>query len=465
METKRNKFILLLYIVNLVVFVAFSFLLISNALLPTTFRFAYLGVMVVIQIALGIVVFRKGQSKAAKITVSMFTLFVLLFNGVSGIYAYQGVSTLDDIAKEEEEQVNMTLLTANDSSIDNPEDLEASNIIAPTEQDGENLAQYGMGDYQGAKDYLSAVDDFLNGKGKAVLINDAYMDLIKEKYPDFEERVKAIDSKTMTSKKENIRKDVSKGQPFNVYISGIDTYGNISTVSRSDVNIILSVNPNKNKIVMTSIPRDSYVKIAGGGGNQYDKLTHAGIYGVSSSVKTLENLFGTTLNYYGRVNFSSLIKMVDILGGIEVQNDQEFTAGNYHFPKGTISLDGQKALVFARERYNLADGDLDRGRNHEKIITGIIQKGTSPSVITNYSSILDNISSSVETNMPKDKMIELINNQISSNSGWDIQTIEIQGSGQEGLPSYAMPDHQLYMYVPEASSVKAVGNLLNSNIK
>jgi len=246
-----------------------------------------------------------------------------------------------------------------------------------------------------------------------------------------------------------------EGESFTVYISGIDRYGSIGGVSRTDVNLIMNVNPVTNQILTTTIPRDSYVKIAGGGQNQYDKLTHSGIYGVKSSVETLENLFDIDINYYIRVNFTSLVEIVDVLGGIDVENDFAFTSRNgQHFPTGTIHLNGEESLAFARERYNLPDGDFGRGRNHVKVLEAIIRKGMTPQILLNFGSVMNIVSEAAETNMPQKKITELVNKQIEKNPKWDFESTQIKGTGSTGqLPSYAMPGFRLYMYELDDQSV------------
>lgn len=258
-----------------------------------------------------------------------------------------------------------------------------------------------------------------------------------------------------------IRKPVNSEGSFNLYISGIDTYGDITKVSRSDVNKILTVNPNTRKILITTIPRDSYVKIPGGGQNQYDKLTHSGLYGVGASMEALENLFDIDINYYGRINFDSLIDIVDVLGGIDVDNPVAFKSGNMYFKKGRIHLNGERALRFSRERYHLKEGDLDRGRNQERVIKGIVEKGVSPEVLFNYSKVLEVVSRSAEMNMPKNEIIAHINDQMANNSQWEIESTEVTGKARRDLPSFAEPSMQLYMYELDQKSVdQARGQML-----
>lgn len=260
-------------------------------------------------------------------------------------------------------------------------------------------------------------------------------------------------------------KDKDSGGSYNIYLSGIDTEGNISNVSRSDVNLILNINANKKSAVIVSIPRDSYVRISGGGKNEYDKLTHSGIYGIDSSISTIENIIDQEIDYYFRVNFSSFVKLIDLIGGIDVYNKEDFTSrhGKYHFSKGIVHLDGKMALGFARERYSLSNGDLDRGRNHEIIVEAVLKKLVSLKSIGDYGKILKVMEDSIQTNMPKNKMIELFNYQLNHDGDWKFELLDIKGAGKSGLKSFAMPDSKLFMYVLDESSLKAVQNRLKEN--
>lgn len=260
-----------------------------------------------------------------------------------------------------------------------------------------------------------------------------------------------------SSETASIQKAAVTDEPFNVFLSGIDTSGVLSAVSRSDVDMILTVNPRAKRILVTTIPRDSYMRIARGGKNQYDKLTHSGNYGVDSTRETLENFFDIKIPYYFRVNFDSLVQIVDIIGGITVDNPEAFVyPPNYKFPKGKIDLDGENALRFARERYGLKDGEMARGRNHVRIIEAMIQKMTSPSILLNYTNLLSLIEKQVQTNMPEKMMVNLINAQIADNSGWKIESQQLQGTSTMGYPSYAMPDSNLYMLIPSQESKRDI---------
>ena len=291
-----------------------------------------------------------------------------------------------------------------------------------------------------------------------MVLSGSYASLLESVDSDYASNLKTIYTYKIKRKNNGSAKQVDS-KVFNIYISGIDTYGSISTVSRSDVNLILTVNMNTHKILMTETPRDAYVKIPDGGADQYDKLTHAGIYGVETSEKTLENLYGITIDYYARLNFDSFLKLIDALGGVTVYNSQAFTSlhGNYDFPVGNVTLDSDKALGFVRERYSLEHGDYDRGNNQMKVIQAILNKMTSLKSVSNYSTIISNVQDSIQTDMKLDTVMKLVNGQLDSGEKFTVTSQEVTGTGSTGeLTSYAMPTASLYMIqLDDASVAKA----------
>ena len=253
---------------------------------------------------------------------------------------------------------------------------------------------------------------------------------------------------------------------FNLYISGIDTFGPLKTQSRSDVNIVFSVNPTTGKGLITTVPRDTYARIADGGKNRYDKLTHSGNYGVKSSLHTLENLFDINIPYYVRVNFNSLIKIVDTVDGIDIDNPYAFKIKNgTRYAKGRIHLNGTQALDYARERNHLKDGELERGRHHVVIIKAILDKVLSPQIVMRAHSLLAIMEEYVETNMPSDVLTGLINQQIEKGTKWNFDSGQLGGKPRMGLPSYAMPGSKLYMYVPDPQSIKELSEKMNKIVE
>ena len=303
---------------------------------------------------------------------------------------------------------------------------------------------------QGQEDYVQMSDDLYNQKTAGIYMNEAQSALFDEIHEDFHEKTRILYTYEITEKVEDFSKDVSVTQnAFNIFISGIDTTGPVSTVSRSDVNMIVTVNPQSKKILMTSIPRDYYVTLANKG--KKDKLTHAGLAGVENSVKTLENFLDIDINYYARVNFTSLIQMVDALGGIEVYSDQDIPKLGIH--EGINQMDGKKALSFSRERYSYKSGDNHRVQNQQKVLEAMLNKMMSPAIITNYSSILDHIDGCFETNMTSDEITSLIKMQLSDMSSWDIQQIQLQGHGAMLTGGAYMPGNRLYYMIPDEDSV------------
>ncbi|KYF37164.1 Exopolysaccharide biosynthesis transcriptional activator EpsA [Streptococcus mitis] len=414
---------------------------------------------VVILVALAsllLIIYRKAE----KFTIFFLTLAILM-SSVSFFALQQFVGFTSHInSTSNYSEYSMSVVVLKDSDVHNVTQLDS--ITGPTDTDNDNIQKL-IADIKTSQSkeltveqstsYLAAYKSLVSGEAKAIVLNSVFENIIESEYPDYASKIRKIYTKNIT--KEVAAPKVSKNKSFNVYVSGIDTYGPISSVSRSDVNILMTVNQDSKKILLTTTPRDSYVPIADGGNNQKDKLTHAGIYGVDSSIHTLENLYGVDINYYVRLNFTSFLKLIDLLGGVDVYNDQEFTSrhGKFHFPVGNVHLDSEQALGFVRERYSLADGDRDRGRNQQKVIVAIIQKLTSTEALKNYSDIIQGLQDSLQTNMPIETMIDLINTQLESGGSYKVNSQDLKGTGRMGLPSYAMPDSNLYMMEIDDSSL------------
>ena len=464
-KTKQNINIILLLVYSLLsvflLFLIFKYNVLAFRNLNIVV--AVLTLMVAISATLLII-----YKKAEKFTIFFLTLAVLV-SSVSLFALQQFVGFTSHInATSNYSEYSLSVVVLKDSDINNIAQL--SSVIGPTGTDNENIQKL-IADIKSSQNkdltvdkstsYLSTYKSLISGEAKAIVLNSVFENIIEAEYPDYASTIKKIYTKKMTKEVET-PKNV-KGDSFNVYISGIDTYGPISSVSRSDVNIIMTVNRETKKILLTTTPRDSYVPIADGGNNQKDKLTHAGIYGVDASIHTLENLYGIDLNYYARLNFTSFLKLIDLLGGVDVYNDQDFTAlaNKKHYSMGNVHLDSQEALAFVRERYSLADGDRDRGRNQQKVIVAIIQKLTSTEALKNYDSIIKGLQDSIQTNMPLETMMNLVNAQLESGGTYKINSQDLKGTGRMDLPSYAMPDSNLYMMEISDSSLESVKVAIN----
>ena len=462
---KRNINIVLLTI----------YLLLGGFLLFLIFRhnilaFRYLNIISAVLVLLAalagllLIVYKKAE----KFTVFFLTLAILV-SSVSLYALQQFVGFTNHInSTSNYSEYSISVVVLKDSDINNVTQLDT--VTGPTETDSDNIQKL-LADIktsqskdltvENATSYLAAYKSLLSGEAKAIVLNSVFENIIEAEYPDYASKIKKIYTKNLI--KEVAAPKVSKNKAFNIYVSGIDTYGPISSVSRSDVNILMTVNRDTKKILLTTTPRDSYVPIADGGNNQKDKLTHAGIYGVDSSIHTLENLYGLDINYYVRLNFTSFLKLIDLLGGIDIYNDQEFTAhtnGKY-YPVGNVHLDSEQALGFVRERYSLADGDRDRGRNQQKVIVAVIQKLTSTEALKNYDNIIKGLQDSLQTNMPLETMMDLVNTQLESGGNYKVNSQDLKGTGRMDLPSYAMPDSNLYMMEIDDNSLAAAKAAIN----
>lgn len=284
-----------------------------------------------------------------------------------------------------------------------------------------------------------------------VLIGNIYIAVFSRNTNEF---LNNIQSASKVSTGTNIAK------PFVVYISGIDTYGEVSTTSRSDVNILAVVNPQTKKILLVNTPRDYYVQLHGITGPK-DKLTHAGIYGIDMSRDTMQDLYDIKIDYTVRINFTSLMNIVDALGGIEVQSDQAFSAGGYNFNVGSNMLNSKQALAFSRERHSFADGDRQRGKNQQRVIEAVIAKASKPNIILNYQSVLSALSNSFQTNASKQEISTIIRQQLDSAGKWQTQSISVDGTGASRA-TYSMGTQQSYVMIPDQATVDSAISIIKS---
>ena len=307
------------------------------------------------------------------------------------------------------------------------------------------------------------------GNVDAIIYNEAYTELMDDAVEGFSDNTRIIyemDIKTEITLGGG-KDDTLTKEPFTVYISGIDTYGEVSETSRSDVNIIAVVNPTTHQILLITTPRDSFVPLYGPDVEQgaMDKLTHAGVYGIETSMETLGALYETDINYFVRLNFTSLIDIVDILGGVDVYSEYEFTTGTesgciVDVQKGLNHFNGEQALAFSRERHNLEDGDNQRGRNQQAVITGLLKKVISPTMLIRAGSLMNQVSKDVEMNVTQAQLNTLIRNQLSTNAKWSIQSVDLTGEGGREY-CYSASDQLLYVTYPDEASLRELIDLTN----
>ena len=431
-------------------------------------NYAIIGVIIA-AVVLSIFLIIKKKAKIFNVIMLIIMNIVLVFSYMQFRTAIGLFDNLNSNAAVSE--YTMSVVVMKNDAAEKLADLKGASVAAPVSADGENINKL-MKEIRDkekqslnlteSKNYISAYEELAAGTSKAMILNSSFEDLITSQHADFKDKTKKIYEYKIT-KSVNAKAKQNAGDTFNVYISGIDTYGPVSSVSRSDVNIIMTVNKKTGKILLTTTPRDSYVKIADGGNNQYDKLTHAGIYGVDSSIHTLENVYGIKIDYYARLNFTSFLKLIDIVGGVDVYNDQAFIShvGKKNFQPGLLHMNSDMALSFVRERYSLTGGDHDRGKNQEKVIAAIIKKLTSKEGLANYQSVIKELSESIQTNMPIETAMGLANEQLRAGKEYIVASQALTGTGSMSLPSYAMPGAQLYMMQIDDKSLEEV----TANIK
>ena len=254
-------------------------------------------------------------------------------------------------------------------------------------------------------------------------------------------------------------------EPFVVYLSGVDNRGELTENARSDVNILAVVNPVTKQAALINTPRDYYVDLAGT--ESKDKLTHAGLYGVETSMATLGNLYGVDVDHYIRINFAGFISIIDAIGGVDVYSDQAFTSvgspGYYDpttFAEGWNHLDGKSALAFARERHAFKTGDIQRDINQMKVIDAMANKLKSPTLLMSFSKLMDAAADCFVTSFSQEQISALVRMQLGDLASWDIQSYTVTGSGAKSSKCYSAKGQSLYVMKPDENSVNEAKALI-----
>lgn len=458
--TFKNYLVILLVVLSIIITGLIYFI----NVLPMEYFLVYVFVLIIVDLIISWLLLANGKVKNLIGGLFALILSVVMIFGIN--YSLNTMDFFKQFGFNEYKTENYNVLVLKESKINKINDLDEK-VIGHMD---ENL-------YEGLKKALDKISKNISFNNKkfddvskllnvlekkdvdAIILEDAQLDIINEEN-NVDEILKKIDVIKVEVKISDVGKSVDvTSDPFNVYISGIDTYGSINKVSRSDVNMIMSVNPKTKEILLTNIPRDYYVKLHTF--KEYDKLTHAGIYGVDESIKTLEDLFDTKINYYIKVNFTSLEDLVDALDGITVISQYNFTSQDgYTYKYGENVLDGKKALSFARERKSFKDGDRERGKNQQLILTSIINKAISPKILTNYVDILKALKGKFVTNISDNDISKLIKMQLNNESSWNIKTISVDGSDAMDYV-YSYKKNKLYVMKPDEKTV----NNAKENIK
>ena len=391
-----------------------------------------------------------------------------------GYYCVNTYSAIDEMAGQQVKVDEISCIVLKDDPAQSIYDTKdyTFGILAANDRENTNKAlaevQAAIGKEPATIEYQdndTLIDALYAKDVKVIVINEANRSPIEEYYKTFSDDTRVLNThKVETVIQEDEKLDDITKTPFNVYLSGIDVYGSIKATSRSDVNVIVTVNPNTKQILLTSTPRDYYVPLTVSNGIP-DKLTHAGIHGVDCSIGTLENLYGIDIDYYVRVNFTSVRKIVDLLGGVKVYSDYDFTSDwGPSFKKGYNQVNGKQAVAFCRERHHFANGDYQRGRDHQHMIEAILNKAMSPDILPNYADLLKTASKNFQTNMSTKEITALAKMQLNDMSQWTIKYANAAGQGASKT-TYSYQSRKLYVCVPDYNSVAKITKRINKVLK
>lgn len=457
-KKKKRKINRILTIILLVTVLIFFCLIFYINIIP--FLYTIIALVLFVSIIFGIAILNFRKKKIIRIigyTLSLIIISILTF---VGIYLFNTVGFLFNMTDGDYAIKNYNVIVLNTSDYEKINELKNKSVgISETSKSDElekakdKIKKKVKVNYEEYEDLDELVNSLIEKESDSIILEDSEMSLIEEQNKEHYDMFKTIYEIEIKNDIEDLKSAINiNKEPFNIYISGIDTFGSINSSSRSDVNMVLTINPKTEKILITWIPRDYYVKI-----NESiykDKLTHAGIYGIDSSIYAIENLLNININYYVKVNFTSVIKVVDLLGGISVYNDETFTSQDgFTYKKGNINLNGEKALSFVRERKNVTGGDLGRGKNQTKVLEALIDKAMSPKIITKYNSLLKSLDGAFITNMNQNTMISFIKEEISDKRNWTIESNTLLGVDSYEY-TYSYRNSQLYVMKPNEESLK-----------
>lgn len=465
----------LILAIQLIVSAVVVYLGFKLKLIPTKYLIAMIVLLIVLlAVFFGIIYSgEKKQKTGIQSKRSIITKIISLLVSIALVFGCTMLTRSDQFIDKVSDAVGqeyvISVITLKDSDI-TKEDLDGKSFGVCYQNDPNTLTtaladmekEIGEQKYNKYDNYQELADALYNKEVDCIVVGEQFRTQLQANHEAFNEETKVITSYTYDAKLEVTTKktDVTEN-PFSVYVTGIDVYGSLKTVSRSDVNLIVTVNPKTKQILMTSIPRDCEIKLHKNG--KLDKLTHTGNYGTAETINTIQDLLDMQINYFVRTNFSGMTNIVDALGGITVESDEEFTTlhGNYHITKGLNEMDGDKALCFVRERKHLQAGDFARGRNQQKVLSALIDKALSPKIITNFDNILSALEGTFETDMSSDEIRSLISMQLNDMADWNIINVQIEGEYYDCYETYSMYGTKSDVMKPFDSHIKRVRELIN----
>ena len=477
---RRNDWIpgAVITIIVIMLSVVFMGLLAMTKMIPTIYMLIIGIVLAVIAAIIWLLVWHTRYT-GRFIGGTVLAVIMIAILAFGGFYINKTRSAISNISGETTEVTQMAVYVKSDDAADSVEATAGYTYGILSSLDRENTdgavahlnSQFGT-EVQ-TKEYAGLTelaDGILNGEVNAMLLNSGYLSVYEDMdgYTDFSTKIKEVGTVDVESTIQSAEESTpiepittaNGGKVYTIYLSGIDTRGEMTAKSRSDVNIIATVNTDTHEILLVSTPRDYFVPLSISGGAP-DKLTHAGIYGIDVCMDTLGMLYDIDINYYFRINFGGFVKVIDALGGITVNSDYDFDSKNilgYHFNKGENYVNGEQALIFARERYAFQEGDRQRGKNQMEVIRGVIKKALSPEILTSYSSILSSLDGCFGTNITYEEIAQILQQQLTNGGDWTIVSYSVNGTGATEKP-YSM-SQKAYVMVPDYNTVDKAKSLM-----
>ena len=477
---RRNDWIpgAVITIIVIMLSVVFMGLLAMTKMIPTIYMLIIGIVLAVIAAIIWLLVWHTRYT-GRFIGGTVLAVIMIAILAFGGFYINKTRSAISNISGETTEVTQMAVYVKSDDAADSVEATAGYTYGILSSLDRENTdgavahlnSQFGT-EVQ-TKEYAGLTelaDGILNGEVNAMLLNSGYLSVYEDMdgYTDFSTKIKEVGTVDVESTIQSAEESTpiepittaNGGKVYTIYLSGMDTRGEMTAKSRSDVNIIATVNTDTHEILLVSTPRDYFVPLSISGGAP-DKLTHAGIYGIDVCMDTLGMLYDIDINYYFRINFGGFVKVIDALGGITVNSDYDFDSKNilgYHFNKGENYVNGEQALIFARERYAFQEGDRQRGKNQMEVIRGVVKKALSPEILTSYSSILSSLDGCFGTNITYEEIAQILQQQLTNGGDWTIVSYSVNGTGATEKP-YSM-SQKAYVMVPDYNTVDKAKSLM-----
>lgn len=454
-ENKKTIGFIIFAIILSVILVIFTggliYQIIKLQILPDNILIPIILVLILLTLIFVLLINFSTHGLVSKILCSLMVVVLSAVYGLGNYYLYSTNTTLETVTDQGNKAKNtVSVVVLNSSGLENVNSLDGSKlgVLKTISNEAtkksltdlkENNVTYTKKTYDNMLGMLKALYD---GEVDAIVLNEAYRSNVcdLEDYTNFNNDTKVV-HKTVYYTKENSSSlavsDITS-KPFNILISGNDSFGSLDENSRSDVDMLVTINPVTSTILLTSIPRDSYVKEVCNdyacNYGVYDKLTHTGIYGVDTTKDTIENMLDIDINYVYRVNFTSMIDIVDALGGVDVTVPEGMAVSKFYtnsnlegVHEGENHLDGKRALAYSRERKAYLDGDLQRARNQQQVLQAMFKKATSPEIIKNYTSLLKALIGAFDTNMTTKEITSFIKYQIQAKPSWKFEQFVLKG--------------------------------------